>query len=72
MYNNITVWKINLNINHTFFTAMERIQGCSHEPIEILTTTSLSPVEVPSTDLVAICEWRPNTRMSGKTRNKYW
>ena len=55
-----------------FFTAMEGIQECSHEPIEMRTVTSPSPVQFPSTDLVAICKWPRNARMSGWTRNRYW
>ena len=48
-----------------FFTAMEGIQECSLEPIEMPTATFLPSVEFPSTHLVAICECTPNAKMSG-------
>ena len=68
-WNNITAYfclKKQLEyISCYFFTAMEGIQECSHEPIEMPTATSLSPVEFPSTDLVAIYECTPNAKMSG-------
>ena len=69
-YERITAYfclKNNLNIYVScfFFTAMEGIQECSLEPIEMPTATSLSPVEFPSTDLVAIYECTPHAKMSG-------
>ena len=41
--------------SYYFSIAMEGTQECSHEPIEMPSTTSPSPVEFPSIDLLAIC-----------------